>query len=133
MTSSEWEAFGYDRAYEAPAPASWPFPLVIVGTGLGTPGWGYLYFATRLASHGCVVALHDSYKDIMWGASSGSEWFSRKMYHRPRDMSSALKELLRRNSTRGDLLWNLVDLRLTITDPKEAHSKCHPRERGDKL
>ena len=63
MTSSQWEAFGYDRAYEAPAPANGPFPLVIVGTGLGFPGWGYLYFATRLASHGCVVAIQDSYRD----------------------------------------------------------------------
>ena len=114
MTSSQWEAFGYDRAYEAPAPATGPFPLVIVGTGLGTPGWGYLYFATRLASHGCVVALHASYKDIMWGSSLGYEWFSKRMYYRPRDMSSALTELLRRNDTCGDLLQNLFDLRYIV-------------------
>jgi dienelactone hydrolase len=114
MTSSQWEAFGYDRAYEAPAPANGPFPLVIVGTGLGTPGWGYLYFATRLASHGCVVALHDSYKDIIWGPGYGYEWFSKRMYYRPRDMSSALTELLRRNGTRGDLLQKLIDLRYIV-------------------
>jgi hypothetical protein len=117
MTSSEWEVFGYDRAYEAPAPANGPFPLVIVGTGLGCPGWGYLYFATRLASHGCVVAIHDSYKDTKWAWGPGvatTEWFSQKMYHRPRDMSSALTELLRRNGTRGDLLQNLIDARYVV-------------------
>jgi hypothetical protein len=117
MTSSQWEALGYDRAYEAPAPANGPFPLVIVGTGLGTPGWGYLYFATRLASHGCVVAIHDSYRDTDWAWGPGvstTEWFSQKMYHRPRDMSSALTELLRRNGTRGDLLQKLIDMRYVV-------------------
>jgi hypothetical protein len=44
MTSSQWEAFGYDRAYESPAAATGPFPLIVFGTALGFPGWGVCVF-----------------------------------------------------------------------------------------
>lgn len=115
MTSSQWEALGYDPAYESPAPAKGPFPLVMFAPGTFQPGWSYLYFGTRLASHGYVVAVVEAYRDGTWRFEGGTlDWYSVKMYYRPRDISSALTEMLRRNDLRGDLLQNLVDRRYVV-------------------
>jgi hypothetical protein len=114
MTSSQWEALGYDRAYEAPAPAQGPFPLIVFGTGQFTPGWGYLYFGTRLASHGYIVVVAEAYRDGIWVPSNTSDWFSQKLYYRPRDMSAVLSEMLARNLTAGDLLQNTIDQRYLV-------------------
>jgi dienelactone hydrolase len=115
MTSSQWEEYGYDPAYEAPAPARGPFPLVMFGTALADPGWGYVYLGTRLASHGYVVAVVEAYREGTWVDHGGNyEWFVAKMYHRPRDISSALTVMLKRNRTGGDLLQNLMDPRYVV-------------------
>ena len=71
MTSSQWEALGYDPAYESPAPAKGPFPLVMFSPGLQVPGWAYLYFGTRLASHGYVVAVVDAYRGATFALLGG--------------------------------------------------------------
>jgi dienelactone hydrolase len=115
MTSSQWEALGYDPAYESPAPANGPFPLVMFAPGMQCSGWAYLYFGTRLASHGYVVAVVEAYRDQLFVLQGGHfDWFGVRMYYRPRDISSALTEVLRRNDLPGDLLQNLVDRRFVV-------------------
>lgn len=102
--SSNWERYGIDRAYEAPAPsADGPFPLVMF-----SPGWGNTYFANlytgvRAASHGFVIALLGHYGD---GVASWDPWdeLHVALVNRPRDVSFALTALLARNATHGDPL-----------------------------
>ena len=105
-TSRDWEALGYDPAYEAPAPShNEPFPLVIVSPGFGSTNWCYLYIGTRLASHGFVVAAtdHDGDPQYPWSASDNNV-----LYDRPRDVSFAITELLQKNDTVGELLYGVM-------------------------
>jgi hypothetical protein len=120
MKSSEWEALGYDRAFESPVAAKGPFPLVVFSTGLGTPGWGYLYFGTRLASHGFVVAINDAFRSVVWAPGMALEWPSQQYHARPRDMSDALTEMLRRNAAKGDALYRLLDPRFVVASGHSA-------------
>jgi dienelactone hydrolase len=111
MTSSQWEQIGYERAYEAPRPSDdGPFPLVIYSPGWGDNYWHYLYIGTRVASHGYVVAILEHYTDGNWAwePATGEDV---TIYNRPRDVSFAITELLKRNDTAGDLLKNTIDAR----------------------
>jgi hypothetical protein len=111
MTSSQWEAMGYDRAYEAPVRAPGQFPLIVFATGAGVPSFGYLYLGTRLASHGYIVAVVQGYREGIWPDQEYDESWYALFYHRPRDMSFALDEMLRRDSNRRNLLHNAIDRR----------------------
>jgi hypothetical protein len=108
-TSSQWEAFGIDRAYQEPRPSSRkPFPLVMFSPGLGSPAWVDLYLAPRLASHGFVVAVTTHYGEAaMWWDPPVGHWAT-PAAERPRDVSFALTRILDRNSAHGDLLHGLI-------------------------
>ncbi len=108
-TSTDWEALGYDRAYEAPTPsANGPFPLVMLSPGITCDNWLYLYIGTRLASHGYVVAAADHANDGQWPWSSMEDW-AVAMFNRPRDISFAITELLLKNNTIGERLNGLIN------------------------
>ena len=107
-TSSGWEALGYDRAYESPAPEHGPFPLVMFSSGATVPGYSYLFLGTRLASHGYVVAVVEHVNEMQW-INTPWDGIVAAGYHRPRDISLALTEILRRNGARGDLLFRTID------------------------
>ena len=112
-TSSQWEALGYDRAYEAPVAAKGPFPLIMFSPGLFLNGWNYTYFGTRLASHGYIVAVVEHFGDGVWLAST-FEVNAMVLYNRPRDLSFALTEMLSRDRTPGDLLHRTIDRRYVV-------------------
>ncbi len=107
-TSSDWESYGLDGAYQEPAPSSdSPFPLVMVSPGWGGPAMNFIYLGTRLASHGFVVAILTHYGDgiLPWYPL---DHIAVASLNRPRDVSFVLTELLLRNEAPGDLLYNLV-------------------------
>jgi Platelet-activating factor acetylhydrolase, isoform II len=110
-TSTQWEQYGYEHAYEAPKPShDGPFPLVIFSPGWSGSYWAYIYIGTRLASHGYVVAILEHYSDWNWAWIPGTGE-DVTIYNRPRDVSAAITELLRRNRTQGDLLLGTMDPR----------------------
>ena len=113
-TSSQWERLGYDRAFESPRAAEGPFPLVMFGTALGMPAWGYLYIGTRLASHGSVVAVVQGFREGFWDDQEWDDnpylWF----FYRPREFSFALDEMLRRDREPGHLLHRAIDHRFIV-------------------
>jgi hypothetical protein len=113
VTSSGWEALGYDRAYEAPVPAKGPVPLVMFSTGYWVPGFTYLYFGTRLASHGYMVAVVEHFNEYTW-YSSGWDPFATTMYNRPRDLSFALTQMFAKDHAPGDLLYHTIDRRYIV-------------------
>lgn len=108
-TSADWEAVGYDRAYEGPTPsAHGPFPLVMFSTGFGSDYFLHIFIGTRLASHGYVVAVTDHYSDGQWPWLPLDD-FMTVMVNRPRDVSFVITELLDKNMTQGELLFQTLD------------------------
>lgn len=106
--SSEWEAYGFDRAYqEPPASSDGPFPTVVFSPGWGGPAWSALFVGTRLASHGFVVAVVYHYGDAFWPWEPFDHLAVASM-NRPLDISFVLTHLLTRNGTPGDLLHNTI-------------------------
>ena len=108
-TSSQWEAFGVDRAYQEPRPSSGrPFPLVMYSPGLTDAAWVDLYLAVRLASHGFVVAATTHYGEaaMWWDPPFGH--LATAAVDRPRDVSFALTRILERNLAHGDRLHGLI-------------------------
>jgi predicted dienelactone hydrolase len=108
-TSSDWEALGYDRAYEGPRPSrKGPFPLVVHSAGFTFPNWAILFLGTRLASHGYVFAAIQHFGEgaFSWHPFDG---FFTIAFYRPRDASFVLTELLARNRRHGDLLKGTID------------------------
>jgi predicted dienelactone hydrolase len=113
-TSSDWEAQGYDRAFEAPRPSRHgPFPLVMYSSGLTFPTWANLFLGTRLASHGYVFATLQHFGEGAWPWHPW-EGIANIAFNRPRDVSFALTELLKRNHRSGDLLHRLIDPRRVV-------------------
>ncbi len=109
-TSSEWEAQGIDRAYQAPTPsANGPFPLVVFSPGWGGAAWSAWYVGTRLASHGFVVAILYHYGDRIWTYEPPRDHLGVASLNRPLDMSFALTHLLAKSATNGDLLEGVID------------------------
>jgi len=107
-TSPDWEALGYDPAYEGPtASGNGPFPLVMVSPGWMTPDWSYLFIGTRLASHGFVVAIAD-HNDPTYSWSPPGDIVV-AMFNRTRDVSFAITELLLKNGAAGELLAGTID------------------------
>jgi predicted dienelactone hydrolase len=107
--SSEWEAMGYDHAYQDPAPSSnGPFPLVLLSTGWGPHPWSYVNLATRLASHGFVVAVpyHTGDQFLSW---EPADHLALALWNRPRDISFALTHLLDRSATPADAFFGVID------------------------
>ena len=110
-SSEEWEAMGYDPAYQECVPsAKGPFPLLLVSHGYGAPALVMTAIGTRLASHGFVVALAYHIGDSAWfGWEPLADHIAMVMWNRPRDISFVLTDLLRRNGAEGDLLHHLID------------------------
>jgi len=110
-SSEEWEAMGYDPAYQEAAPsAKGPFPVVLVSHGWTPPAWMHTGIGTRLASHGFVVAVPYHAGDPLWfGWEPPADHYAWVMWNRPRDLSFVLTNLLQRNGADGDLLHGLID------------------------
>lgn len=109
--SSAFEAYGLDRAYQEPAPAAGPFPLVMF-----TPGWGGTaytdghYVGTGLAREGFVVAAVSNWGDqATFHPDEPFDHVALAIYNRPRDVSFALDALLDRNGDAEDLLFGTMN------------------------
>jgi predicted dienelactone hydrolase len=112
-SSEEWEAMGYDPAYQEAAPsAKGPFPLVLVSHGWTPPAWMHTGLGTRLASHGFVVAVPYHVGDpqlFVLEPPPPVDHFAWTAWNRPRDLSFVLTSLLQRKLVEGDLLHGLID------------------------
>jgi predicted dienelactone hydrolase len=110
-TSSNFEAYGLDRAYQEPAVAAGgPYPLVMFSPGWGAAAYDHTYIGTRLASHGVIVAAVTHYGDgTTFNSSEPYDHLALACYNRPRDVSAALDAMLDRNATSGDPLYGLID------------------------
>ena len=107
-TSSEWETYGFDRAYQEPPPSSdAPFPLVVYSPGWGAHAFAHVFVGTRLASHGIVVAIAYHWGDAWWPWEPFDHLATASM-NRPRDISYMLTDLLASNTNQGSLLYGLV-------------------------
>ena len=109
MLSTDYEAVGYDAAYEAVPPSHRrPFPLVVFSPAHTVDSWQYLNVAPRLATHGYVVAVAEHWNDCQfpWG---GCDEFITAAINRPRDMSFIITQLLDKNRTPGELLFETID------------------------
>ena len=110
-TSADWEARGYDRAYERSRPSRrGPFPTVVYSSGSTFPTWANLFLATRLASHGYVFAAIQHYGEGSWPWYSWDNIFT-IANSRPRDVSFVLTELLEMNRRHGDPIRGVIDPR----------------------
>jgi hypothetical protein len=122
FSSVLFERQGIDPAYEQPTPAEHGrFPLVVFSTGARAPWWYNVGTATRLASHGFVVALLAHYGD--GAVHPAPQAFpvndpqdplqnaAQRGLDKPKDISFAIDQLLARNRTPGDLLHQLIDPR----------------------
>ena len=115
--ASAWAPYGFDRAYQEPAPsARGPFPLLVLSPGWTGAAWSQMPLATRLASHGIVVAVTGHVFDSIWEWEPALDMpgllthhiLGVVSYHRPRDMSFALSDLLAKNATPGHLLEGTI-------------------------
>jgi dienelactone hydrolase len=117
FSSENFEAQGVDPAYAHPTPSAVaPFPLVVLDQGARAPYWLNLGLATRLASHGFVVALLAHYGEAAYASSAptdpltlGSNTALQRGLNRMYDIQLAIDRLLARSGTAGDLLHGLVD------------------------
>jgi predicted dienelactone hydrolase len=108
-TSENWEAYGIDRAYQEPKPsAEGPFPLLMFSPGWGAAAWMHTSVATRLASHGYVVAVVYHFGDQFWIWEPPYDNLALASWNRPRDISFVLTDLLDRNATPENLFHGLV-------------------------
>jgi predicted dienelactone hydrolase len=107
-TSSNWEAFGMEAAYEGLVVASEkPFPFVVFSPGRGGRYTSYMFTALRLASHGFVVAIVQHYHDGVY-AWDPQERIDLTLFNRPRDVLVMLNEVLARNYDPQSVLFNAV-------------------------
>jgi predicted dienelactone hydrolase len=106
--SADWEAYGFDAAYHGVQVSSGkPFPLVMFSPGWGCAAWFYMFLLPRLASHGYVVAALTHSND--WTLPlEPFDHIAVTAMNRPPDVSFALTQLLAKNATAGDLLFNAV-------------------------
>jgi predicted dienelactone hydrolase len=108
--SADWEARGYDPAYEGPAPATdGPFPLVVFSPGWGSGSIGSVFLGTRLASHGFVVAVLDHPGECGWPWRPDCTNLVVTMVERPKDVVFAITDLLGRNGDQQSLLHSVID------------------------
>jgi len=109
-TSSHWEAYGFDRAYQDPPPSQdAPFPLVVFSPGWGSTAWLHLYVGARLASHGIAVAISTHWGDGFWYPLEPFDHLAVACVNRPRDVSFMLSGLLARSGDADDPLFGLIN------------------------
>lgn len=105
FSSLLYEGQGIDAAYQAPLPSTaGPFPLVLFSPAWGASWTWYVYFGTRVASHGYAVAIVSHHAD-----SDPRVHVAVTLSHRPVDMSFALTQLLARNMASADLPHGVID------------------------
>jgi predicted dienelactone hydrolase len=107
-SSEEFEKYGLDAAYgDVPVSSKKPFPLVIFSPGWGSPAWQSVSTATRLASHGFVVAVLYHAGDGFWPWEPTAN-LRNGAWQRPRDISFALDMLLMVNDWSDHLLGGAI-------------------------
>src|SRR5512139_1798948 len=111
IPSGDWEAMGYDAAYqEPPVSAGKPFPVLVISNGYTPPAWFLTGISTRLASHGFVVAVPYDVGDaqcFLWDPPP--DHFAMALWNRPLDLSFALTGLEQRNDAAAGLLSGAID------------------------
>lgn len=107
--SGDWEALGYDPAFEGAEPSKGgAFPLLVASPGLGGSYWQLIYIGTRLASHGYVVAAIEHRTECQWSWGPCERPILNAVY-RPRDISFAITQLETMSETKGGPLYHLID------------------------
>src|SRR5262245_6688820 len=114
LPSFLWELFGIDLAYSVGLHAG-ASPLVVISHGYISAGWFNFYNGARFASPGFVVAAMTHPPDNQFGCPGPfcfDPQVSRKhiFENRPKDISSVIDELLNRNNTSGNLLFNAIQI-----------------------
>ncbi len=102
-SSRDFEAQGFDAAFEAPPVAHGRFPIVLFSSGAVFPDFSHVSLGARLASHGFVVVLPYHFGMQWWPWEPLMDYFVVLAYDRPRDLSFLLDDLVNRNQTPGDL------------------------------
>ncbi len=129
--STDW---GYDPAYEGPAPSKHgPFPLVVFSVASTSNSFMYVFYGARLASHGYVFAAIDHYADCNypWSPCDG---LLTAMVNRPHDVSFVITQLLIKSRTPGELLSNTIDSdRLAAAGHSEGGYAAFALAGGDDL
>ena len=108
-TSTDWEAKGYDPAYELATPKQGPFPLLMFSTARGGAVLDYVFIGARLASHGFVIAVVEHEGEGQWPWSVATPDTLQLMASRVKDLPFAISALLDRNDAPGDVLHGLLD------------------------
>ncbi len=110
-SSEEWEALGYDPAFQGCLPSrNGPFPVLLVSHGWTPPAWFLTGVATRLASHGFVVAVPYHVGDpYYFGWEPVPDHYAMVIWNRPRDLSFVLTDLERRNEDAEDPFRGVID------------------------
>lgn len=79
---------------------------MVLSPGHTCPSWYHVGLATRLATHGYVTAVLDHYGE---GDSPVTISLQEVMFHRPRDVSFVITDLLARSDAPGDPLHGAID------------------------
>jgi hypothetical protein len=110
-TSSDFEQYGLDGAYQEPTPASnGAFPLVMFSPGWGGAAYYNMDVGTSLAKHGFVVAAVTHYGDnSSFNRAEPFDPLAVALYNRPRDVSAALDAVLEM-----DLLSGAIDQSMIV-------------------
>ncbi len=107
--SGDWEAIGYDPAFENVKPSKdGPFPLLVVSPGRTGDYWQLTFLGTRIASHGYVVGALEHWTDCQWSWGPCEGVIANAVY-RPRDISFAITQLENMSQQRGGPLYHLID------------------------
>ena len=118
-SSTDFEAYGVDPAYrEASASKDGPFPLVILSPGQGESSAYFIQIATRLASHGFVVAVPTNYDEKIKIAGETTiepvyyptqEAYTIGIYaNRIRDVQYLMTQLVADSQQPGNLLYDTI-------------------------
>ncbi len=111
--STNFEAHDIDAAYDLVPPAEGgPFPLLALSQGARAAYWLNIGIATRVASHGFVVALIAHYGEAAYANPAPSDplnHVAQRGLDRILDMKLAIDRLLLRGATPTDFFHGLID------------------------
>jgi hypothetical protein len=109
-TSSDFEQYGLEGAYQEPIPASnGAFPLVMFSPGWGAAAYVHMDVGTNLAKHGFVVAAVTHYGDgTVFNPAEPDDPLAVASYNRPRDVSAALDAVLAMDLLNGAIDQSMI-------------------------
>jgi predicted dienelactone hydrolase len=114
-SSTDFEAYGIDSAYQEVAPSQdGPFPLVVFSPGMNGDSLGYVHIGTRLASHGFVVAIPTNFDDRVNTQGLPEFYKTLEAYsigpylERTRDIEYLLNQLLAESQQSSNLLSGTI-------------------------